>query len=281
MRARGHRQRKQRPAVEGAVERDDRLPPGMQARQLDGVLDRLRSGVEERAPRTTGDRRERAEPFGDLDVQLVGDDGEVGVEKAVGLVVDRLHDPRVAMAHVEHAYASHEVDERVPVEIRDGRTSRLGRDDGGVNEQRLGHRPLLSFHDPSGARARNLGPQLDHPGRGHAPERIRHVVRIRLRSGESAFGVHALGVPEQVALGSGKPRRVDLRTHLVDTVLRGEAEVLHPREQEGIAAAKRLSEALERTRDGRTGAGTGVREPELAGAEEGRIGHCVHGVEVG
>ena len=43
------RHRHQRAAVEAAVERDDRRPAGLGARDLDGVLDRLRAGVEEDA----------------------------------------------------------------------------------------------------------------------------------------------------------------------------------------------------------------------------------------
>ena len=159
--------------MERAVERDDRLPPGVQPCELDRVLDRLRPRVEERAPRLTGDRCKRAEPLGDLDVELVGDDGEVGVEKALGLVVDRLHDPRMPVPDVQHADASDEVDERVAIDVRDGRSPRLGRDDGRVNEQWLRNGLPLSFQNLAGARARNLGPELDHPRRGHAPERIR------------------------------------------------------------------------------------------------------------
>jgi hypothetical protein len=40
---RGHRQRKQRPPVEAAAERDDCRSPGVRARDLDGVLDRFRA----------------------------------------------------------------------------------------------------------------------------------------------------------------------------------------------------------------------------------------------
>ena len=113
-----------------------------------------------------------AEPFGDLDVQLVGDDGEVGVEKPVGLVVNRLHDPRVTMPHVEHADASDEVDERVAVDVRErGSPPRPQR--WGVDEQWLRHGLPFTFQNRAGPRPRNLGPELDYPSRRHAPERIR------------------------------------------------------------------------------------------------------------
>ena len=111
VRLRRHRQRKQRPAVERPLERDHRLPPGVQARELDRVLDRLGARVEERRARLARDRHERAEPLGELDVQLVRDDREVGVEKALRLLLDRLDDPRMAVADVRDPDAADEVDE--------------------------------------------------------------------------------------------------------------------------------------------------------------------------
>ena len=97
VRLRRHRQRQQRAAVERAVERDDALPLRVEPRELDGVLDRLGAGVEERAARLAADRGERAEPLGELDVALVRDDGEVGVEEAIDLLGDRLHDARMVV----------------------------------------------------------------------------------------------------------------------------------------------------------------------------------------
>ena len=70
---RRHRQRHPRPAVERPFERDDALPLRVQPGELDGVLDRLGAGVEERGARLSADRDERAEPFRELDVALVGD----------------------------------------------------------------------------------------------------------------------------------------------------------------------------------------------------------------
>ena len=61
MGARGHRQRHPGSAVEGALERDDRLPLRVQTRELDRVLDRLGARVEERGAGLAGDRHERPE----------------------------------------------------------------------------------------------------------------------------------------------------------------------------------------------------------------------------
>ena len=70
------------------------VPAGVQTRELDRVLDRLGARVEERGARLAGDRGERAEPLGELDVELVRDDGEVGVDEALRLLLDRLARPR-------------------------------------------------------------------------------------------------------------------------------------------------------------------------------------------
>ena len=78
--------------MEGALERDHAGASGVQARELDRVLDGLGAGVEERCARLTGDRRERAQPLGELDVRLVRNDREVRVEEASGLLRDRLDD---------------------------------------------------------------------------------------------------------------------------------------------------------------------------------------------
>ena len=74
-------QRHPRAAVERALEHDHALPLRVEARELDGVLDRLGPGVEERSSRLAADRGESAEPLGELDVALVRDDGEVGVQE--------------------------------------------------------------------------------------------------------------------------------------------------------------------------------------------------------
>ena len=51
---------------------------------------------------------------------------------------------------------------------------------------------------------------------------------------ERAVRVQALGVPEHVALRTGDPRGVDLGAYLLEVVLDGEAQVLHPRDEEHV-----------------------------------------------
>ncbi len=105
MELRRHRHRQERPPVERPLERDHAGPPGVQARELDRVLDRLRAGVEERGARLARDRRERAQALGQLDRGLVRDDREVGVEEAGGLLDDRLDDAGMAVTDVHHTDA--------------------------------------------------------------------------------------------------------------------------------------------------------------------------------
>ena len=96
-----HRHRQQRPPVEAVLEDDDGRPARGGARDLDGVLDRLRTGVDEdRLLALAGARRVLGEPAADLDVGLVGADHEALVQEAVDLLVDRGHDGREAVARV-------------------------------------------------------------------------------------------------------------------------------------------------------------------------------------
>ena len=97
---RRHRHREQRPAVEAALERDHGRPPRREPRDLDGVLDRLGARVEERCARRACERRQLAEALGELDVAVVRDDREIGVEESGSLLLDRLDDLRVAVADV-------------------------------------------------------------------------------------------------------------------------------------------------------------------------------------
>ena len=98
--------------MEPAFEADHRRPARVAARELDGVLDGLGAGVEERGLRRAGERSDRRQPLGVLDVDLVRDDREVGVEEARGLLLHRRDDARVRVADVEAADAAREVDER-------------------------------------------------------------------------------------------------------------------------------------------------------------------------
>ncbi len=88
-----------------ALEADHGRAAGEGARELDGVLDRLGAGVEEGGLDRPGDRRALAQPLGERDVGLVGDDGEVGVAEPVELLVGGGDDIGVAVADVEAADA--------------------------------------------------------------------------------------------------------------------------------------------------------------------------------
>ena len=178
MRLRGHGQGHPRPAVECALEREDRLSLRVEARELDGVLDRLGAGVEERSTRLPGDRSQRAETLSELDVALVRDDREIRVEKPVGLLGDRFDDAWIVVADVRHADASDEVDERVAVDVGDGRPARAIGDDRLVDDQRTGDSVPLALEDLAATRAGNLGANLDDAGGGsHAREPIRPTCR--------------------------------------------------------------------------------------------------------
>ena len=113
--------------MERALERDHRRAAGVGARELDGVLDRLGAGVEERGLDRPRDRRALDQALGERHVRLVGDDREVGVREAVELLVRRRDDVRMAVPDVEAADAAGEVDEGVPVDVGQRRAARRRR----------------------------------------------------------------------------------------------------------------------------------------------------------
>ena len=76
------------------VERDDGLPPGGRAGDLDGVLDGLGAGVEQRRALLVVAGRQRVELLADGDVALVRRDHEARVRERGDLVLDRLDDER-------------------------------------------------------------------------------------------------------------------------------------------------------------------------------------------
>ena len=152
MRLRRERHGQQRAPVEAALERDHGRPLRVCARELHGVLDRLGAGVEERGLRRRRDRRQRAEPLGELDVDLVRHDREVGVREELHLLLGRRDDARVRVADREAADAAREVDERVAVDVGERRAAALGYDDRHVDGERLGDDPLLAREDLRGPR---------------------------------------------------------------------------------------------------------------------------------
>ena len=154
--------------MERTLEYDDGLTPRVQARELHCVLDRLRAGVEERAARLAGDRRQRAQPFRELHVALVGHDREVGVQEALALLDDRSDDSRMVVTDVRDADPADEVDERVAVDVRDRRSAGAVCDDRLVDDQRCCDGMPLALEDLATARTGDLRADLDHARGRHA-----------------------------------------------------------------------------------------------------------------
>ena len=153
--------------MERAFEADHGRPLRVAASELHGVLDGLRAGVEEGGLRGTRERRDRGQALGVVDVDLVRDDREVGVEEAPGLLLHGRDDAWVRVADVETADPAGEVDEAVAVDIGDGRASAVRDHDRQVQPERVGNDTLLAIGDLAGARAGDLGAELDCAGDSH------------------------------------------------------------------------------------------------------------------
>ena len=101
----------------GVVEDDDRVAAGVVAGDLDGVLDGLGAGVEERGPLLVVARGQLGELLADLDVLLVGRDHEAGVGEVGDLSLHRLDHPRRGVADRGDGDARAEVDQLVAVDV--------------------------------------------------------------------------------------------------------------------------------------------------------------------
>jgi hypothetical protein len=163
--------------VERTFERDDGLPLRVEACELDGVLDRLGTGVEECGACRAANRGQLAEPLGELHVALVRDNGEIGVQEAIDLLGDRLDDARVVVPDVRHADSSDEIDEGVAVDVGDRRSACTIGDDRLVDDERSRDRDKFALEDLPAPRTRNLRPDLDHAGGCHARQPIRPTCR--------------------------------------------------------------------------------------------------------
>jgi hypothetical protein len=164
-------QRQQRASVEAALECDHRRSLRVRASELDGVLDRLGAGVEERGFHRAGDRRGRDEALGERDVELVRHDREVGVEEARGLLLHGFRDARVLVTDVEAADAAREVEEGVAVDVRERGAVALVDHDRDVDRERVGDDLCLALQDLLRARAGDRRPELDCLGRRHQRSR--------------------------------------------------------------------------------------------------------------
>jgi hypothetical protein len=169
MRLRRERERHERAAVERSLERDQRGPLRIEASELDRVLDRFRARVEERRLRGTVEGRDRDEPLGELDVVLVRNDREVGVEESRCLFLHRFDHARMRVPDVQAADAAREVDERVAVDVGEERPVPFGDGDRQDELERVGDDLCLARGDLARARPRNGGLQADRANRGHEP----------------------------------------------------------------------------------------------------------------
>ena len=114
---RSQRQGAERPAVEGADERDVARPAAGEARELHRALDRLRAGVgEEHLGRRTGQDL-RLQALGQLDLRAVVKVGAGHVDEAPGLLLDRGHDFGVGVTGRDDGDACREVQEPVAVDV--------------------------------------------------------------------------------------------------------------------------------------------------------------------
>ena len=153
--------------MEGALERDHRRTLRVEARELDGVLDRLGAGVEEGGLGGAAERRERQQPLGELDVRLVRDDREVRVDEAGHLLGRGLEDARMRVAHVQATDAAREVDEDVAVDVGERGAAAFLRHDRDRDRLRVRDHARLALEDRGGARPRNRGADVDRLRRGH------------------------------------------------------------------------------------------------------------------
>ena len=97
----GEREREERAAVVGALERDDRRPAGVAAGELDRVLHALRPAVGEERLLGEGARGDLVQDLAQPDVRLVGGDERAHVDELLRLRGERGHDAARAVAHRE------------------------------------------------------------------------------------------------------------------------------------------------------------------------------------
>ena len=116
-------------------EGDDRGALGMEARDLDRVLDGLRAGAQEDGFLRRLARGERVELLGEGDVALVGRHLKAGVDEAVELLRDRCLDFRVHVPGIEHGDAAGEIDVALAFDVPELRVgSAVGVDGQGVRD---------------------------------------------------------------------------------------------------------------------------------------------------
>ncbi|MNL13753.1 hypothetical protein D3C87_1346720 [compost metagenome] len=106
-------------AVESAVEGDDRAAAGGATDDLQGVFRRFRAAVGEHAADRVTHRHECAEAIHQFEVRLMGRSVERVVGQTGGLFANGFDDARMAMAEVEYADATDEVDVAFAIGVPD------------------------------------------------------------------------------------------------------------------------------------------------------------------
>ncbi len=112
------------------VEGDHGLLAGVVAGDLDGVLDRFSSRVEQGTALGVIAGRQAVESLGHLDIRVVGRDREAGVRELGDLGLHGLDDPRRCVADAGHGDAGTEVDQRVAVDVDEHAAAGSGSEDG-------------------------------------------------------------------------------------------------------------------------------------------------------
>src|SRR5207344_712724 len=229
---------------------------------------------EERGLLGAGDRRPLDQPLGQLDVGLVRQDREIGVEEPVDLRVEGRRDARIPVAHVQAADATGPVEEGVAVDIGDRAALAPVDHHGGDERLRRCDDALLARDDRARFGPRDLGAQLDGPAHIKTPPR-RKKRTTTLPATAGRLGGMVLSdrsIREEIAAGRividpfddalVQPSSVDVKVPMEDltelvTVADDEPFILHPGEFVlGVVAERvRLPTDIVATLDGKSSLG--------------------------
>ena len=152
--------------MEAVLEAEDRLPAREVAGDLHRVLHRLGAAVDEERALLVGAGREPVEPLGQLDVRLVGGDGEADVGEPVELGAHRLDHAGMAVAGVDDADAAAEVDEAVAVRVRQHGAFGVHHRDRRHGRDAARHRLRAAGQERPAVGAGDLGLQANHARHG-------------------------------------------------------------------------------------------------------------------
>jgi hypothetical protein len=151
----GHRHREIGATVVGVIEHGHPGASGVFARDLDGVLDGLRTGVEEYRLLREVAGGMFGEQLCDPHVTLIGRDGEHDVRELAQLCRRRRYHGVVGVSDRHDADAGTEVDELVAVDVHDNRTVRTLDEHGQGRGDPDGHDRESSLLERQRFRARN------------------------------------------------------------------------------------------------------------------------------